>query len=190
MNKKIIIIEGYLASGKSTFALRLSKSINVPYLIKDTFKTALCASVPINRREESSKFSTVTFDAMMYATERLLEVGYPIIIEGNFVPTGVKKADEAGTIKALIDKYAYIPLTYKFVGDTQVLHKRYVERDKLPERGQANMMFSEPLLSDFEKYCSNLDAFTVGGKVIEIDTTDFSKVDFEMLVETARLFIG
>ena len=42
MNNKIIIVEGYLASGKSTFALKLSESLTIPYFIKDTFKIALC----------------------------------------------------------------------------------------------------------------------------------------------------
>jgi len=98
MNKKIIIIAGYLASGKSTFAVRLSKVINVPYLVKDTFKIALCKSIKINGREESSRFSVVTFNAMMYVTERLIETGFPVIIEGNFVPAGIKKVDEAATI--------------------------------------------------------------------------------------------
>jgi deoxyadenosine/deoxycytidine kinase len=41
---KVIVVEGYLAAGKSTFTRQLSKAINVPYLIKDTFKIALCES--------------------------------------------------------------------------------------------------------------------------------------------------
>ena len=189
MSRKIIIVEGYLASGKSTFAHRLSKELGVPYLIKDTFKAALCASVPITDRAEGSRFSAVTFDAMMYVTERLMETGYPIIIEGNFVPAGVKKTDEAGVIKTLIGKYDYQPLAYKFMGDTRVLHKRFVEREKSPDRGQANIMFSEVLYEDFDIWCRNLDAFNVGGKIIGIDATDFSKVDFESHIEAARMFM-
>ena len=68
MNKKIIVIEGYLASGKSTFAVQLSKTLTIPNLIKDTFKIALCSSLSIADRYESSRFSAVTFDAMMYVT--------------------------------------------------------------------------------------------------------------------------
>lgn len=116
MNRKIIIVEGYLASGKSTFALRLSKAIHVPYLIKDTFKIALCESVSVTDRHESSRFSAVTFDAMMYVTERMFEAGYPIIIEGNFVPAGVKKTDESMRIQQLINQYGYKALTFKFMG--------------------------------------------------------------------------
>jgi len=93
MNKKIIIIEGYLASGKSTFALRLSKDIRVPCFVKYTFKIALCSNISIPDKRESSRFSTITFDGMMYAAERLIEMDCPVIIEGNFVPFGVKKID-------------------------------------------------------------------------------------------------
>lgn len=187
---KIIVIEGYLASGKSTFARQLSMSLRIPYLIKDTFKIALCDSISITDRDVSSRFSAVTFDAMMYVTERLLEVGKPIIIEGNFVPAGLKKVDEAGIIKALIDKYKCQTLTYKFIGNTMELHKRFIEREKTPERGQANTMFCEVLYNDFDKLCRNLDNFNIGGEIIKVDTTDFSKVDFEAYIEKARLFIG
>lgn len=60
---------------------------------------------------------------MMYVMERMFETDSPIIIEGNFVPSGVKKVDEAGVIKQLVDQYGYTSLTFKFIGDTKVLHK-------------------------------------------------------------------
>lgn len=82
MNNKIIIVEGYLASGKSTFALKLSESLKIPYFIKDTFKIALCENISVNDRNESSRFSTVTFDAMMYAIERLLKLDIQLLLRG------------------------------------------------------------------------------------------------------------
>jgi predicted kinase len=190
MSNGIILITGYLASGKSTFALHLSKALHVPYLIKDTFKIALCASVPIDNKEEGSRFSAVTFDAMMYVAERFMEVGTPVILEGNFVPTGMKKVDEAGVIRALIDRYDYKPLTFKFSGDTNELYKRYIEREKSPERGDANRDFEEIAFEKFDGYCHNLDAFNVGGRSIMIDTTNFNEVNFENHIETAREFIN
>lgn len=189
MNHKMIIIEGYLASGKSTFALKLSQSLKIPYFIKDTFKNALCENITVTGRPESSRFSTVTFDAMMYATERLLEAGYPLILEGNFVPEGIKQVDESGKIRKLIHQYAYESLVFKFSGNTQVLYSRFMEREKSPERGQVNTIGYEPSYAEFDIWCHSLDKFDVGGNVIKIDTTDFSKVDFETYIETARLFI-
>ena len=189
MNGKIIVIEGYLASGKSTFAVDLSRTINVPCFVKDTFKIALCESVSIVNREEGSRFSAVTFDAMMYVAQMLMEVGYPFIIEGNFVPLGIKKVDEAGVIRALIERYAYQSLTYKFMGNTQVLYNRYIERNRLPERGDANREFEEPSYDVFDTYCRNLDGFNIGGEVIIVDTTDFRVIDFLNHMEKARLFM-
>ncbi len=106
--KKIIVINGYLADGKSTFAIRLSERFCVPCFIKDTFKVAICKHVELNSRAEKSLFSTVTFDSMMYVLEQMMKCGYPAIIEGNFMPTGTKKTDEAGTIQRLIHKYGYV----------------------------------------------------------------------------------
>lgn len=190
MNKKIIIVEGYLASGKSTFALELSKQINVPYLIKDTFKITLCKNIEVSDRNESSRFSTVTFDAMMYVVERMFETGCSIIIEGNFVPSGVKKVDEAGVIRQLIDQYGYDTLTFKFTGDTKVLHRRFVEREGTAERGKVNKIDSEVTYDEFNTWCHDLDNFDVGGKVVEVDTSDFDLVDFDSYIEIAREFCG
>jgi 2-phosphoglycerate kinase len=191
MSKKIIVIGGYLAGGKSSFALTLSKELNVPYIIKDTFKIKLCSNIEILNREEKSRFSVVTFDAMMYVAERLMETCFPIIIEGNFVPKGIKKMDEAGVIKALIDKYGYRSLTYKFIGDTKILHKRFNDREKRAERGWVNQVDESEISYDkFDLWCHNMDAFDVGGKAVTIDTTDFNDVDFSSHIETARLFLS
>ncbi len=196
MNKKIIIVQGYLATGKSTFALKLSQSLNLPHLIKDTFKIALCEHINIADRAESSRFSTVTFDAMMYVVERIFEVGSPIIIEGNFVPSGIKKQDEANIIKQLIGKYNYKALTFQFVGDTDILHKRFNKREKSPKRGAVNTVGYEPSIDEFSKWCHNLDGFDVGGEIIKIDTTNFSanKLKFSVnkfdeYIDIAKKFI-
>ena len=189
MNKKIIIIEGYLASGKSTYALRLSKALNVPYMLKDTFKIALCKSVTVSNRTESSIFSAVTFDGMMYVAERMLETGAPIILEGNFVSAGIKKVDEAGAIRRLIDKYNYDSLDFKFWGDTRVLYQRFLEREKTAERGEVNKIGADVSYEDFDQWCRNLDGFDIGGERIRVDTTDFSKVDFDKYIESAKEFV-
>jgi len=189
MKPHIIVITGYLAAGKSTFARQLSNVLHVPCIIKDTFKSELSASIEITNREESSRFSAVTFDAMMYVVERLIETGGSIIIEGNFVPYGIKKTDEAGVIKALADKYDCRLLTYKFVGNTRILYERFIKRDILPERGQANMMFYKPSYNEFDIWCHDLDEFSIGGKTIEIDTSYFNSIDFGQYIEMARNFL-
>lgn len=189
MNKKVIIIEGYLASGKSTFALKLSKSLNIPYLLKDTFKIGLCKNISVVNRAESRVFSTVTFDGMMYVMERMLETSTPIIIEGNFVPAGVKKVDEAGVIKRLIDKYNCTSLDFKFMGDTRVLHQRFLKREKTAERGEVNKIGMDVPYDTFNQWCHNLDNFDIGGETVRVDTTNFSNVNFNTYIELAKGFM-
>ena len=190
MNKKIIIVAGYLASGKSTFAARLSGRINTPCFIKDTFKSAICANLPVTDREEGRRFSAATFNAIAYVAEKLMETGYPLIIEGNFVMGGYMKADESVVIKSLIGRYGYRSLTYIFWGDTRVLCDRFNEREKLPERGQANRAFAEFSYADFDKMLPPLGEFNAGGEIIKVETTDFEKVDYEGLFALAEGFIG
>jgi hypothetical protein len=146
--------------------------------------------MPALSGEEKHRFSAVTFDAMMYVAERLMETGHPLIIEGNFVPAGVKKTDEAGIIKTLLDQHACRPLAYKFKGDTEILYKRFIKREQTPERGQVNVFPYEPSCDEFDGWCRSLDGFSVGGETIEIDTTDFKTVDFEKHIEAARLFVN
>lgn len=189
MNKKIIVVEGYLAAGKSTFALRLSKALHVPYLMKDTFKIALCRNISVAGRAESSMFSTVTFDGMLYVAERMLETGSPIIMEGNFVPAGVKQVDEAGAIRRLLEQYNCASLDFKFIGDPHVLHQRFLEREKTAERGAVNKIGSEVPYDTFEQWCRNLDGFAVGGETVRVDTTDFAGVDFDACVKLAKEFM-
>ena len=185
---KIIIVTGYLAAGKSIFASELSKTINVPCLIKDNFKTAICKNYSILNREDSSKFSAITFDAMMYMTERIIKTGNPIIIEGNFMPCGVKKVDEAGVIKSLAEKHNCKTLSYLCTGDINVLYKRFNEREKFTERG-VNKLFNDITYEEFADSCNNLGKFDIGGEIIKIDSTDFSMINFNEYIEKARLFI-
>lgn len=190
MNGRLIVIQGYLAAGKSTFARQLSKALNIPCFVKDTFKSALCESIELTSREESSRFSAVTFDGLLYIAERMLEAGQPLILEGNFTPPGVKKKDEAGALQALLRQYHCRPLTFRFTGDTHVLFERFIARENSPERGKANTMMTTFSQADFDGWCRNLDGFSLGGKTIEIDTTNFAAIDFEQYLTVARQFLN
>ncbi|MDE7194095.1 MAG: ATP-binding protein [Oscillospiraceae bacterium] len=186
----IIIVQGYLAAGKSTFARELARELSIPCFVKDTFKIALCQSVQIDSREVSSRFSAVTFDGMVYAAERLMEAGFPLILEGNFLPAGVKKTDEAGVLRELIARHGCRSLTFKFCGEIGELYERFAAREGTPERGRANTMFTLPTLEEFTLFCRNMDGFDAGGEVITVDTSDsFKSMDFNALIAKAREFV-
>ena len=189
MNKKIIVITGYLAAGKTTFAARLSQRLGVPYFSKDLVKIALNRSFPVENRAESRQLSAIAFDAMTFNAERFMEVGLPLIIEANFTMKenhgGLKEGD---ALRALIVRYDYKSLTYIFLGDLPVLYKRFAARDMLAERGTANKMWGEYTFEDYLEDNVHLAEFDIGGEIVKIDATDFEAVDFCKYLEKADGF--
>ncbi|MCL2375989.1 MAG: ATP-binding protein [Defluviitaleaceae bacterium] len=190
MNKKIIIITGHLAAGKTTFAAKLSETLGVPYFSKDLIKIALNRSFPVENQTDSRRLSAIAFDAIEFNTERFMEVGAPIIIEANFVMdenhNGVKEGD---ALRTLIHRYGYQSLTHIFLGDMAVLYKRFIARDALPERGTANKTWSDYTFEDYTKDCNTLEKFNIGGEIVKIDTTDINAVDFSKYIEMTHTFM-
>lgn len=192
MNKKIIIVTGYLAAGKTTFALKLSKELNVPCFSKDLLKIALSRSILVNNREESKQLSAAAFDAIAFITEKFMETGNPLIIEANFVMgENHNKRKEGDALRELATRYGYRILTYLFLGDLHVLCDRFNERENSPERAEVNRMGGMPFTHDaFEEMVSPLGDFNIGGEIVKIDTTDFNAINFGTYLETARSFIA
>jgi len=190
MNKKIIVIGGYCATGKTTFAARLSKEFSVPYFAKDMVKIALDRSFGVQNRADSKRLSAIAFDSMAFAVERFMEAGQPIIIEANFVMRenhgGLKEGE---TLRELIDRYGYQSLTYIFTGDLPALYKRFAARDVLPSRGVANQMWGEFTYQNYLDANLHLVDFNIGGEIVRIDATDLGAVDFCKYIKVANKFL-
>ncbi|MDR2836220.1 MAG: AAA family ATPase [Bacteroidales bacterium] len=106
MKNKLIIITGYPASGKSTFAMKLSENLDVPFFNLDSIKTAIGKEIEINNWENSICFGKISFFVLMYILENLMKVNKPLIIENSFIK------DHETVIKYLLEKYEYEALTY------------------------------------------------------------------------------
>jgi len=190
-NRKTIIIGGYCATGKSTFAAVLSKNFGVPHFCKDDVKIALNRSIAVNKRADSRMLSAAAFDAMAFTAERLMESGLPLILEANFVMRPNHNGlHEGNALRDLISRYGYKSLTYIFHGDLEVLYRRFAARDVLPERGVANKMWGEYAFDDYLRDNLHLTDFDIGGRIVRIDTTDFASVDFEGYTRIAHEFLN
>lgn len=190
INKKSIIITGYCAAGKTTFAAKLSQRLGIPYFSKDLVKIALNRSFPVESRASSRQLSAIAFDAIAFNTERLMEVGLPVIVEANFTMKenhgGIKEGE---VLRELIARYGYQSLTYVFLGDLPVLYKRFMARDALPERGTANKMWGEYTFEDYLEDNIHLADFNIGGEIVKIDATDLDAVDFCKYIEIIHTFL-
>ncbi|MCL2351096.1 MAG: ATP-binding protein [Firmicutes bacterium] len=181
----IILIGGYPGAGKTAFSLRLSAELGIPCFNKDHMKNVLWEHFRFSTREESLRFSMAAFGLLRYAAERFIKAGKPAIIESNFRPP------EAEALKSLFDETSCRSLAYLFVGDLRAIHRRFVERESLPERGEGNRMHGlSDDFGDFAEGVKTLGEVDFGGKTVRVDATDFGKVDYEGLIREAVEFIG
>ena len=185
MNNKLIIVTGFVATGKTTFSQKLSNTLNIQCFNKDYIKAVLGENLDIETSVQKSRLSVTSFNLIMHIIENFMEKQKPIIVESNF------KILEGQKINELIIKYNYDALTFLMLGDLKTLHKRFVERDDKPERDKANR--SEGAFNDydkFEKAIKPLGEFNIGGKILKIDASNFSNINYEKYIEEAKSFLN
>ncbi len=184
MNNKIILIGGYCATGKSTFAQKLSDSMHIPYFNKDNIKELLGDGFGSEYNMVDQKGSMVTFILMLHIAERFLQVGKICILESNF------KSKEIEQIKALLEKYDCECLSFIFKGNFDILFDRYMERDILGKRHWVHKTSGENR-NNFEKEHLKYGIGEVNiGKTIITDATSFENINYDELILIAEEFIN
>ena len=79
-----ILVAGMPASGKSTIAVRISESLGIPMLSKDSIKEVLFDNLGFHSRAEKVQLGTAAMHILYYAAAQLMKVGKPFILENNF----------------------------------------------------------------------------------------------------------
>lgn len=184
-----ILIAGVPAAGKSRFADWLSRRRNLPYMSKDTIKEILFDDVGFQSRAEKVALGNAAMNVLYYFAEAQMRAGLPFLIENNF-----EDSSRDGILK-LIRKYRYTPVTVLFDGEMDVIYQRFIARDQLPERHRGHVINTAyPETGEkapyvpvpLETFAQGIEQrgfrrFSVGGEMIRVDCTDFTKVDYEGL---------
>ena len=186
MKNKIILIGGYCAAGKTTFARNLSQDLNIPCFEKDTIDETLCDAFGRENNVAEMGTSDVAFALLLHITERLLQAGKPCILENVFV------LEELDELKILFEKYNCECLLFILKGEPHVMFNRYVERDATGDRHwiheRADERWKSWFINDMpERY--KLEETEIGEKII-VDTTSFEKINYDDLYAAAKRFIA
>ncbi len=183
--KKIILIGGYCATGKSTFARILSNKTGIIYFDKDTIKEIYADSFNNAGDNVYNSLSAATFCVMHHIASRFFMVGQRLILESNFRP------HECERINLLIEEYGYDCLTFLFYGDLPTLFDRYVSRGKTKQRHWVHWNpSSKEIYPLFEEGNKKLGEITPVGRVLSVDATRFEDVDYDGLIKVAKEFLG
>lgn len=165
--RKLILIGGDLAGGKSTFANRLKDKYKLLVINKDRLKEILGDTIIVNNREDNKKLSVISFNIMKYILEKNEDV---LVLESNFKP---KEMEE---IKALINELNYSVLSLKFEGDNHILHQRFLKRLN-ENRHYVHKSQDFTNLSDFVKTLTELRSVSYPGEIFYVDCSNFSFMD-------------
>lgn len=179
MKKKLILMGGDLASGKSAYSRSVGKKLGITVINKDILKEILGDRFIAGSREENLKLSNAAFDIICYMIKSSQS---HLIIESNF------KAHEMKALSALVDGYDYDVLSLKFQGDDEVLHDRFITRlNKKRHYVHKSQDFSD--IDVFSDALGALRAVKYIGRVIEIDSSNFDYTADEMLLAEIRRFV-
>ena len=188
-----ILVTGIPAAGKSTMAEVVSERLKLPVISKDAIKELLFDNVGFQSRAEKVKLGVASMEIMYYAAGQLMKAGQPFILENNF-----EYSSEQG-IQTLLEKYRYSALTITLTGDYKVIYQRFLKRESSPDRHRGHVVndcyperkekdpeTSRSKTISYESFVRGIeqrgfDAFCADGRLIKVDTTDFSKINMEEL---------
>lgn len=166
--KKLLLIMGDLASGKSTFANFLSQRYHTVLFCKDTIKESLGESIGFSNRSENLRLSRATADLMSLTLSQFGRVDQDLILESNF------RIGELEKLHKIASEFHYQVLTLVLRGDVEILHERYLNRMYHENRPAVHLCAEFNSIEGFGAYLDSLRTPTVPGDSIWIDANDFS----------------
>ena len=182
--KKLLLIMGDLATGKSTFANILAKRYDTSVFCKDTIKEVLGDTIGFTNREENRKLSNATMELMLFMFSEFAKLEKGLILESNFHTTELERFHK------LASENGYEVLTLVLRGDVEILHKRYLHRMNNENRHPVHLSTTMDVFEHFSGYTERSRTEEIPGNIIEISADDFSyQTDTELLKKIDE-FIG
>ncbi|MDY3195938.1 MAG: AAA family ATPase [Paracholeplasma sp.] len=164
--KKLILIKGHLATGKTTFKTQLEERFSIPSFDKDTIKETISDVIGFSNREENKRLSRATMAVMFQILKHFMKTNNDLILESNF------HKEEFEEIKRQQVLFGYDVLVLDFYSDPSVLYDRFLKRAKQNRHiTHLSMDFVDQV--GFEDYLSKDDFIIPFNQVIRVDATTF-----------------
>lgn len=190
----VIVLTGMPATGKSTVCRALTKEFGFPVVEKDAIKEKMFDTVGFKCYAEKRALDHAANAVVIHVVEEILKTGGSVIVDNNFDTESGKRFSE------VLEKYAPKCACVFLKGDLDVLHERYTVRDNAharhlghvlqehyPPREGDSLYYTMTRDEFYEKFMKRgMDSFVCPGGRIEIDTTDFSKVDTDAIVASVK----
>lgn len=165
--KKLILVMGDLATGKSTFSDLIGQKFGVPVFHKDTIKEVLSETFPFEDRSDNLKLSKSTMDIMKHVFTAFAQTGTDLILESNYHENQLKE-----TFK-LADSLGYSYMSVILQGDIDILYERYMNRMKNENRHPVHLSTNFDIKENFARYVNDTRLSKIDGNVLKLDANTF-----------------
>lgn len=179
MTSLIILISGLPCTGKTTLAQKIAQKFQLPLISRDDIKESLFDFLGWQDREWSKKLGIASYQLLYYFIETQVSAGNSLIVESNFMP----KFDNSKNLE-LKRKYNFYLLQIHCRADREALFQRFKVRS---ESGERHLGHVDSLNYDEFNLTLNrggYDALEASDRVLEIDTTDFARINYCSLFES------
>ncbi len=163
--RKLILITGELAAGKSTLARAIAVRYRIPAFTKDRIKELLCERLGFCDRTENLKLSFLTFDLLLEIFSVFAASGQPLVLESNF------RQNELDRLETVVRAAGYETLTISLTGDLNKLYERYHARAASGTRHPAHLSQDLSDFSNFSAVSCAQNPRRLFGTVLTFDTT-------------------
>ena len=181
--KKLLLITGDIAAGKTTFSKILSKRYSAAVFQKDSIKEVLGDTIGFHNREENKALSNATMGIMFHIFSQVSETGSDLILEANFHEHELEK------LHSIAGKNQYEVLTLVLRGNAEVLYQRYLHRMNEENRHPVHLSTTLDVKEDFLKIAERIQKEQVIGKTLVIEASDFSYQENPEILEQIDAFM-
>lgn len=198
MKKYLILLAGPPATGKSYLSRLICQALPETYTVSpDELKENLADNIGYNSLEEKVELEKVVWDYYYQALELYMKIGKQFILTE--YPFSYKQKP---ILEKLSTKYQYDIITIRLVCDFETLWNRRIQRDLSEDRHLSYILshyhYGDNLkdrttadqLITKEEFAEIIEARDYNhfemGKLYEVDVTDYSKVDYEPIIEELK----
>jgi predicted kinase len=173
----VTVITGPPCAGKTTIARHVAERFTLPWMGKDMVKELLFDTLGWQDREWSKKLSWASVVVLFRFVEAQVAARRSCIVESNF-----KAEFDTVRFQDLRKRYDFDLVQVECLCDGQVLFERFKRRAESGGRHPGHLdhanydEFREMLLR------GRSEPLKIGGRRVEIDTTDFEAIDYQALL--------
>lgn len=199
MKKYLILLAGPPATGKSYLVNKITSIRPETYVVSpDEFKQDIAENIGFSNSKEKQELEKIVWDCYYSALDIYMKIGKKFVLTE--YPFSYKQKDK---LEFLSEKYGYEVITIRLVADFEVLWKRRITRDLDESRHLSFIMthykygdtLEDRTLADDlitkEEFRNIIEARSYNdfslGTLYEVDVTDFSKADYQFVLEKISL---